>query len=62
MKLRPAVLVMTCEEVVPVLMEVGRGMVMTGNAICCWEKGASKVCCWGIDVSWGVGVTEGVAP
>lgn len=62
MKLRPAVLVMTCEEVVPVLMEVGRGMVMTGSVICCWEKGASSVCCWGIAGSWGVGVTEGVAP
>lgn len=52
---------MTCEEVVPVLMEVGRGMVMTGSAICCWEKGASSVCGWGIAGSWGVGVTEGVA-
>lgn len=55
-------LVMTCEEVVPVLMEVGRGMVITGSAICCCENGASSVCCWGIAESCGVGVTEGVAP
>lgn len=62
MKLRPAGLVMTCVEVVPVLIEVGRGMVITGSAICCWENGASSVCCWDIAGSWGVGVTEGVAP
>lgn len=73
MKLRPAGLAMTCEEVVPVLMEVGRGMVMTGSAwlraICCWAKGVSSVggawgcCCWAIVVKsgpCGVGVTEGV--
>lgn len=72
MKLRPAGLAMTWEEVVPVLMDVGRGMVMTGSAwlsaICCWANGARSVggcccccCCAATDASWGVGVTDGVA-
>lgn len=65
MKLSPAGLAMTWEEVVPVLMEVGRGMVMTGkawlSAICCWANGARSVGGCARAVSCGVGVTDGVA-
>lgn len=52
MKLRPAGLAMTCDEVVPVVMDVpmvGRGMVMTGSgwlrASCCGAKGARRAGC-----------------
>ncbi len=58
MKLSPAGFVMTCEDVV---LDVGRGIVMTGRVICCWAKGVSRVGCCGSAGSWGVGVTEGVA-
>lgn len=68
MKLRPAGLAMTCDEVVPVVMDVpmvGRGMVMTGSgwlrASCCGAKGARRAGCdwlWTMGGSEGVGVTE----
>ena len=52
MKLRPAGLAMTCDEVVPVVIEVpivGRGIVMTGRgwlrASCCWAKGDRRAGC-----------------
>lgn len=44
MKFSPAGLVMTCEDVV---LDVGRGIVMTGRAICCWAKGVIRVGCCG---------------
>lgn len=68
MKLSPAGLAMTCDEVVPVVMEVpmvGRGMVMTGRgwlrASCCWAKDVRRAGCdWLCTMggSEGVGVTE----
>lgn len=52
MKLSPAGLAMTCDEVVPVVIDVpmvGRGMVITGRgwlrASCCWAKGVRRVGC-----------------
>lgn len=68
MKLRPAGLAMTWEEVVPVVLEVpmvGRGMVMTGRgwlrANGCWANGARRVGCDCVCTrggSEGVGVTD----
>lgn len=68
MKLSPAGLAMTCDEVVPVVMDVpmvGRGMVMTGRgwlrASCCWAKDVRRAGCdWLCTMggSEGVGVTE----
>lgn len=54
MKLSPAGLAMTCDDVVPVVMDVpmvGRGMVMTGSvwlkASGCWVKGVRRAfCAW----------------
>lgn len=64
MKLRPAGLAMTCDEVVPVVIDVpivGRGMVMTGSgwlrASCCGAKGARRA---GWDWPWTIGGSEGV--
>lgn len=67
-KLSPAGLAMTCDEVVPVVMDVpmvGRGIVMTGRgwlrASCCWAKGVRRAGCdwlWTMGGSEGVGVTE----
>lgn len=67
-KLSPAGLAMTCDDVVPVVMDVpmvGRGMVMTGTdwlrASCCWAKEVRRVGCvwlWTIGRSEGVGVNE----
>lgn len=67
-KFSPAALAMTCDELVPVVMDVtmvGRGMVMTGRgwlkANCCWGKGVSSGGCdwlWTMAGSEGVGVTE----
>lgn len=49
MKLSPAGFAITCEEVVPVVMDVpmvGSGIVMTGSvwprASCCWAKGVRR--------------------
>lgn len=64
MKLSPAGFAMTCEEVVPVVMDVpmvGRGIVMTGRvwlrASCCWAKGVRRAGCT-MEGSEGVGVNE----
>lgn len=68
MKLSPAGLAMTCDDVVPVVMDVpmvGRGMVITGKgwlrANCCWANWVRRAGCdWFCtnEESEGVGVTD----
>lgn len=68
MKLSPVGFAMTCEEVVPVVMDVpmvGRGIVMTGKvwlrASCCCAKGVRRAGCGWLctkEGSDGVGVNE----